>query len=159
MSQGIHIIGIDPGVSGGVAVLTLGGRIVQTANMPESDRDLLDLLQPYAMSAKAYLETIHAMPPTIRGKKVGGSVGNFKLGQSDGRLCLALTAVCIPYDRVSPLKWQTAMQCRTEGDKNVTRRRAQTLFPAHKITHAIADALLIAEWGRRQNPLLEATQS
>jgi len=31
----------------------------------------------------------------------------------------------------------------------VSKRKAQELFPAIKITHAIADALLIAEYGRR----------
>jgi hypothetical protein len=37
----------------------------------------------------------------------------------------------------------------SKGDKNVTKRRAQQLFPQLKVTHAIADALLIAEYGRR----------
>lgn len=149
------IIGIDPGVGGGFAFLEADtGDVISTATMPETDRDLLDLLQPYAMAARCYLETVHAMPPTIRGKKVGGSVGNFKLGQSDGRLCMALAAHCIPYDRIAPVKWQTAMQCRTEGDKRVSRKRAQELFPHIKVTHAVADALLLAEYGRRQQPLL-----
>jgi len=39
----------------------------------------------------------------------------------------------------------------TGGDKNVSKRRAQELFPEIKITHAIADALLIAEYARRTN--------
>jgi len=41
------------------------------------------------------------------------------------------------------------MGCLTKGDKNVSKRRAQELFPALKVTHAIADALLIAEFARR----------
>jgi hypothetical protein len=41
------------------------------------------------------------------------------------------------------------MQCLTGGDKNISKRRAQELFPSLKITHAVADALLIAEYGRR----------
>ncbi len=40
-------------------------------------------------------------------------------------------------------------QILTKGDKNVSKRRAQELFPALKVTHAIADALLIAEFARR----------
>jgi hypothetical protein len=40
------------------------------------------------------------------------------------------------------------------GNKNVTKTRAAQLFPGVKMTHAIADALLIAEYGRRcLNPL------
>ena len=41
------------------------------------------------------------------------------------------------------------MSWLSKGDKNVTKSRAQELFPELKITHAIADALLIAEYGRR----------
>jgi hypothetical protein len=37
----------------------------------------------------------------------------------------------------------------TKGDKNVSKRKAQELFPQLKITHATADALLLAEFGRR----------
>jgi hypothetical protein len=58
-------------------------------------------------------------------------------------------AAGIPYDLVLPVKWQTAMSCRTKGDKNVSKARAQQLFPDVKVTHAIADALLIAEFCRR----------
>jgi hypothetical protein len=48
------------------------------------------------------------------------------------------------------------MRCLTKGDKNVSKARAQELFPALKITHATADALLIAEYGRRLNLGLKA---
>ena len=34
------------------------------------------------------------------------------------------------------------------GDKNVTKRKAQELWPNIKITHAFADALLLGEFGR-----------
>lgn len=142
------VIGIDPGVSGGVAVLARDGRVSHVAKMPETDRDLLELLQPYAMGdSRAFLELIHAMPKN-------GSQSAFKMGQSDGRLRFALTALQIPYVAVTPLKWQNAMQCRTKGDKNVSKARAQALFPSLKITHAIADALLIAEYGRQQSASL-----
>ncbi len=41
------------------------------------------------------------------------------------------------------------LDCMTGGDKNVTKRKAQELFPEIKVTHAIADALLIGEYARR----------
>jgi hypothetical protein len=37
----------------------------------------------------------------------------------------------------------------TKGDKNVTKRMAQQLYPDIKITHANADALLIHEYGKQ----------
>jgi len=141
-------IGIDPGVSGGVAILEPDGYVHWVGKMPDTDRDLVDLLRPHAAGgAHAYLELIHAMPKN-------GSQSAFKMGQSDGRLRLALTALEIPYDAVTPVKWQNVMQCRTGGDKNISKARAQALFPSLKITHAIADALLIAEFGRRKGERL-----
>lgn len=150
------IIGIDPGVSGGLAFMDAATRAVIVARMPDTDHELLQLLRRHAHGGYAYLENVHAMPPVIKGKKVGGSVGNFKLGQQDGRLCMALTAAGIPFDRVAPTKWQDALQCRTGGDKKISKARAQQLFPDLAVTHAIADALLLAEYGRRQLPLLGA---
>jgi hypothetical protein len=64
---------------------------------------------------------------------------------------MALTAASIPFERVRPQAWQKALACMTKGDKNVSKRRAQELFPSMKITHAIADSLLIAEYNRRTN--------
>ena len=62
---------------------------------------------------------------------------------------MALCAATIPYEEVTPQKWQKALGCRTGGDKNVSKARAQALFPLQNITHAIADALLLAEYCRR----------
>jgi hypothetical protein len=43
--------------------------------------------------------------------------------------------------------WQKSLGCLTHGDKNVSKAAAQRLFPGMKITHATADALLIAYYG------------
>jgi Holliday junction resolvasome RuvABC endonuclease subunit len=74
----------------------------------------------------------------------------FTFGNGFGHLEMALTAAGIPFERVSPQRWQKALGCLTKGDKNVSKRRAQELFPSMKITHATADALLIAYYGTKQ---------
>jgi hypothetical protein len=79
-----------------------------------------------------------------------GVVSAFTFGRGYGGLLMALTALEIPFVDVSPQKWQGAIGCMTKGDKNVSKAKAQAMFPTIKITHAIADALLIAEWCRRQ---------
>jgi hypothetical protein len=91
---------------------------------------------------KAYIEGVNAMPGQ-------GVVSTFKFGMNYGLWQGILVALKIPFERVYPLKWQTAMSCRTGGNKNISKARAQELFPRIKVTHAIADALLIAEYGRR----------
>jgi len=80
-----------------------------------------------------------------------GVKSSFTFGNGFGHLEMALTAAGIPFERVRPQVWQKAMSCMTGGDKNVSKRKAQELFPHIKCTHSTSDALLIAEFGRRKN--------
>lgn len=140
------IIGIDPGKSGGIAWIRDGSPCVE--KMPETLKDLWELITSDILRNEtigmtvAYIEAVHSSPQM-------GVTSAFTFGQGFGHLEMALTAAGIPFERVSPQKWQKAMGCMTKGDKNVSKRRAQELFPEMKITHATADALLIAEYGRR----------
>ena len=61
----------------------------------------------------------------------------------------AATLLQDPFEEVAPQVWQKVLGCLSRGDKNVTKAKAQQLFPAIKVTHAIADALLLAEYARR----------
>jgi Holliday junction resolvasome RuvABC endonuclease subunit len=136
-------IGIDPGLSGGVAFVPESGT-PWAHKMPETDRDLIDLLRDSInlFEPTALIELVHSSPQM-------GVKSAFTFGEGYGRIQMALTALGVPYERVRPQAWQKAMGCLTKGDKNVSKRKAQELFPALKVTHAIADALLIAEYGRR----------
>jgi len=108
-----------------------------------TDRDIWDKVSWLAgLADRAVLEKVNAMPKQ-------GVVSMFKFGSSYGELKMALVAAGIRFEQVSPVSWQTALKCRTKGDKNVSKSRAQELFPDMKITHAIADSLLIAEYARR----------
>jgi len=143
----LHFIGIDPGVSGGIAVLAESGAVVETHKMPATERDILDIFEalrvPYGVvGARALLERVSASPQM-------GVVSAFTFGRGVGRLEMALTAARIAFDYITFGKWQQIMCCRTGGDKNISKRRAQQLFPSLTITHAIADALLLAECCRR----------
>lgn len=88
------------------------------------------------------LENVHSMPKM-------GIQTVFVFGQGFGFLRGLLTANEIPFELVAPHKWQKDMGCLTKGDKKISRAAAQRLYPAVKITHAIADALLISEHCRR----------
>jgi Holliday junction resolvasome RuvABC endonuclease subunit len=134
------IIGIDPGTNGGIAWIWQGKPCVE--KMPDTLKDLWELLDEIADhdDCKAYLEAVHSSPQM-------GVKSAFTFGQGLGQLEMALTAARIPFERVRPQVWQKTMGCMSGGDKNVTKRRAQELFPSLKITHATADALLIAQYG------------
>lgn len=149
-------IGIDPGVAGGIAIIDSLGHVIETHKMPATGRDLFDLLLPYGRAntypehtERAYVEKVNA--GVFGHGKAGkmGVVSAFTFGRNVERVHMALLCAGIPFDEVLPVKWQTALGCRTKGDKNISKARAQQLFPSVKVTHAIADALLIAEFCRR----------
>lgn len=145
------IAGIDPGSSGGLAVLNIDGQLLGTYKFKNmTERDIWDALTEYPI-AIAYLEKVHTMP----GQGVASSgkfMGNY------GLLRGLLIAGDIPFENPTPQRWQKSINCMTGGDKNVTKRKAQELFPGHKITHAIADAILIAEYGRRERLFLSTVK-
>ena len=137
-------IGIDPGKNGGIAIIDEKG-YAYADKMPETIADLFEHFDSLRMSihgnCRAFVEQVHSSPQM-------GVKSAFTFGNSFGHLEMALTACGIPFERIRPQEWQKALRCMTKGDKNVSKRRAQELFPTIKITHAIADALLIAEYGR-----------
>lgn len=144
-SIGRVYIGVDPGQSGGIAMLRDDGSILSAVAMPDTESDILEALKDwnrYGLNAKAVLERVWSSPGW-------GHAGAFKFGLNYGSLRMALMAAQIPHEEVLPARWQTAMNCRSGKDKNVTKRRAQGLWPRYTITHALADALLIAEHCRR----------
>ena len=140
----MNIIGCDPGKAGGITIIADEG--VSAISMPETVGDLVDTLRTIKACNSgpmvAYVEAVHSSPQM-------GVVSAFTFGRGLGNLEAALQSLSIPLRWVRPQAWQKAMGCLTKGDKNVSKRRAQELFPTIKVTHAIADSLLIAEYGRR----------
>lgn len=137
------IIGIDPGTNGGIAWITDGKACVE--KMPDTLQDLWELLRDIASEGNchAYIEQVHSSPQM-------GVKSAFTFGNGFGHLEMALTAAGIPFTRTRPQVWQKELGCLTKGDKNVTKRKAQELFPNIKVTHATADSLLIATYGTKK---------
>lgn len=124
-------------------MLNEDGAIVSALPMPTTDEQVLLLLGHRASTERyGYMENVHSSPQM-------GVTSAFTFGHGVGALKMALVACSIPFQLVTPQTWQTKMGCRTGGDKNISKNKAQKLFPSVKVTHAIADALIIAEYGRR----------
>lgn len=144
----ILCIGIDPGTSGGIGAVASDGGVARAWPMPATTRDLCALIESLHVegSTLAALERVWSSPGW-------GHVGAFRFGLNYGDIRGILTALRIPFDEVLPRDWQRVIGVvypkGKPRDKNITKRRAQALFPNHTITHAIADALLIAEFCRR----------
>ncbi len=138
------MLGIDPGYSGCVVSLHREtGEVDGLINLSETPHDIAEFVRARSLSIdKAYLEKVGAMPRQ-------GVSSTFKFGTSYGFCLGLLTSLLVPFEEVTPAKWQQAMKCRSGGDKKITKAAAQRLFPRMKVTHKNADALLIAEYGRR----------
>lgn len=137
-------LGIDPGKSGSIAAVWDNGEAYSSfAPGDGTEADIWDWLAGLDLeNARAVIEKVSSSPQM-------GVTSAFTFGRSYGFLRGVLAASKVPYVEVSPQRWQKAMECLTKGDKNVSKAKAQRLWPKLKITHRNADALLLAEYGRR----------
>ena len=146
-------IGIDPCVNGGFAWTLEDGqqRKTEAVKMPATLTDLSDLLAELASLSKlksCALEKVASRPGQ-------GVASCFTFGRAYGNAEASVVCHGIPLERVLPRKWQQPMGLITSKEVTKTKKKnkhkapAQELFPSLKITHAIADALLICEWWRR----------
>src|SRR5690606_23950985 len=139
------IIGIDPGKSGGIAILQ--GDDVTTHKIPSTPRDLWNLLCQYE-PATVWIERVGPTPQM-------GRSSAYSFGHTVGLIGMACLAAGVRIERVSPTVWQRGVGIPTsqkklgQGDtekKNRNKARAQELFPGIQVIHATADALLLAEY-------------
>ena len=152
------VVGVDPGVRGGIAVLGVDGSVRQVyalnPTMLEVQLDVLLLNVQMACPDEtwAFVEKVqHMTGDGGKGSHTFGYIKGFLRGELRARGFL----ICDVY----PMIWQSALGCLSGGNKNVTKVWAQQLFPGVKVTHAIADSLLIAEYGRRQLLSRESAES
>ena len=140
-------IGVDPGKNGGIAIIDSDGVIA----FPFSEERLLIELDGIAQEYECicYLEHVHAMPKQ-------GVSSTFNFGMNFGFIQGVLKAYSIPYELVTPRKWKKEFSCTS--DKNTSIEVCKRLFPnvnlkatdrCRKDHDGIAEALLIAEYGRR----------
>lgn len=154
-------VGIDPGVSGGIAVVWSDG-LVDSLPMPVTEREVWHCFRSMAPRTPPLQHNLFAVIEKVSGfagDRGSGSNGPamFKFGQSYGGLRMALVAAGIPFEEVTPQTWQKAMGVPSRKKeetrvqfKNRLKGRASQLFPNEKVTLATCDALLIAEYCKRK---------
>jgi hypothetical protein len=150
-------IGIDPGMSGGIAVLWEEAlNKPQTYKMPREPEQLTELLrQLVEYRTQIFIEQVPKFcglaqfgRRNIMGSSMAVMYGNFQLAVG---ICHGLGH---PPALLPPVRWQNLVQCRNferldRGPwKNRLKARAQEIFPETRVTLASADALLIAYAGR-----------
>jgi hypothetical protein len=140
------ILGIDPGVTGGVAALGPDGRIdafdIPTVDGSVDVDTLVRRIREHAPRL-AIIEKAQAMPKQ-------GVASVFKYGTAFGALCAATSVLEIPTRLVSPRKWKTYFGL--DADKEKSRALAIRLWPGcgffeRKKDHGRAEAALLARYG------------
>lgn len=136
------VIGLDPGASsGGIAVVERTGDLLSIAKWGATDHDMVAQIGEYMPRCIAIvIEKVHAMPKQ-------GVSSTFKFGRHAGLLMGAALSTGKRVIYVRPQQWQKRLGCMTKGDKNVSKEAAQLRYPLAHITHATADAILLACYG------------
>lgn len=158
-AHGMTYIGIDPGLSGAIAIM--GSGLCSAMDVPlfnDGTKRYIDiigfrnlLLEAAEKTGKpnclVCLEKAQPMPRD-------GSMGSFRYGEVYGILKGVIVSLEIPLLEVAPITWKTKMVGKGKG-KDASRMAALQLFPQLaerlklKKDHGRAEAVLLAEYGRR----------
>lgn len=147
------VLGIDPGCSGALVLVTEQGGYIDHLAMPTINVGTKSRVNGAAVAAwlrqygiaHAYLEQVGAMPGQ-------GTASMFTFGHAAGVAEGILQGLNIPYTLVTPQAWKKSAGL-IGSDKDAARSRAIQLYPelraldAKAKGQAIADALLIARFG------------
>ena len=146
------IIGIDPGLDGGIAIIQ-GSHIELLETIPTETKGgfikrqvdaqkLSNILRVYP-DLVCYLEGVASRPGQ-------GVASVFSFGDTYGAIRGVLGALNIPVYTVSPSKWKKALEVSSKED---SLKASKELFPSvqfKKKDHNIAEALLIAYYGQKE---------
>ena len=147
----MKVLGIDPGLSGGLAVVE-GGRLLGVIDVPTTGEKakrrvhvagVLAFLQKHCPD-HAVIERAQSMPEQ-------GSSSGFIYGRAVGALEAIVEGMQIPLTVIESVHWKKAHALIKRG-KEDSRQRAIKLFPAavgfeRKLDHNRAEAALIAWYG------------
>jgi len=165
----MFVIGIDPGLDGGRALITPSYNAIvldpptlvvkgkgkkpshkRLYHVSEIVKTLKCWKEQYA-PLRCYIENVHSMPGQ-------GVVAMFSMGRGLGMYEGVLHALEIPFEYVTPQAWKKLMLSGQNKEKDASVYKAMQLFPSAelktprgRLLDGRAEALLIAEYGRRIN--------
>ena len=142
-----YVIGVDPGKTGAVAIVSSNGAECEVWDLPDNEMGILDLqhdiVDQYGSPKAIYLESVHAMPKQ-------GVTSSFNFGVSNGQARMFCALYRVRWVLITPQKWKKALGLGS--DKEQSRILAQQLYPfvdlKLKKHHNRAEAILIGEYGR-----------
>ena len=146
----MNIIGIDPGLDGGIAIIN-GNAIELLETIPSQPKngfikrqvntiELARILRPFKDSI-CFMEQVSARP-------MQGVSSVFSFGDTYGSIRGVLGALEITTYYVTPQVWKKSLKISSKED---SLKACQDIFKLEKMKkkdHNLAEALLIAYWGK-----------
>ena len=141
-------IGIDPGKTGGISILSQ--LPIDIFKMPATEADIVKVFQGClrgTVMPKAIIEAQHAFPGM-------GAKPQWTFAQHYGFIRGVLVTLGIPFIEVSPQKWMAYFGFKRLPNEDKKKhkirilQKAQNLFPNSSVTLQTADSLMIAEYLR-----------
>ena len=153
----MKIIGIDPGLSGAIAVISTNSCEIFDMPTMTVERNGKSKRQVSASELAAILSNFNSNDSHVYVEKVSAMAGQgvtsvFSFGRSFGMIEGILAALQVPVTYVAPATWTKAVRRGT--GKDASRARAMELFPDNQADFkrvkddGRADAALIAHWGK-----------
>lgn len=175
-NQGICVVGIDPGLDGGIALITLGklgepGQlwVIPMPTKPGAttasghkgrDIDCIGIANWLEATAcmedcvikRVALEVVHSMPKQ-------GVTSSFNFGKGYGCVLGVISTMRLPLLHVQPTRWKKSVLDGLGREKSDAIRFAMSMFPkedfkatpACKVEHdGMAEATCLAEYARRE---------
>lgn len=153
-------IGVDPGMSGAIAVINPANIVIRTLPFFKNELDgpelhgwLEELTLAYPNESKpiAYVEKVGAMPGQ-------GVVSMWNFGYATGQLHMIFKMLHIPYMLVTPQKWKGLVLAGSDKSKLAAINYCLRRYPDVNIRSTarsttpnenMADALCIADYARQ----------
>ncbi|TLM63593.1 MAG: Holliday junction endonuclease [Deltaproteobacteria bacterium] len=148
-----HYLGIDPGKNGGLCVVDSNGTALECTRMPDGTARIIDWL----LHARERYPNLVMIAELAQAMPKQGVTSTFRYARHFATFEVAAILLRTPYVEVRPAVWKKAMGLNQKKTDSIAACRR--LFPTVELIpkgcrtehDGIAEALLIAEWGRRKN--------
>lgn len=160
-SDAFVVLGGDPGKGGAIVAMDKEGNIPWSMrnNLPIEEIGHVtwpDFLNSH-IPIYGVMEEVHGRPPIRNGKAVSaGHASQFNFGDYTGRMKMLFAMGQFPFEIRPPIWWMNKLGLpKTQGDKKINKEFCEKLVEDRdlcgvngRVTHATADAILLAECAR-----------
>ena len=158
-------LGIDPGATGAVALIRTDGSVtfwdtpvvhIKSGKKTKTEMNAFAASELLEEIRDGNNDTVFVTIEKVSSMPGQGVASMFSFGKNFGTWLGILAALKFPLQQVAPVSWKKKIMSDMGKEKDASRVKAMQLFPNTQRDlnlvkhHGRADALLIAEYGRRQ---------